>query len=408
MLKNNKSNDSYQIIIYASDFKPMVGGVAEYTFHLADGLHQANLLNKVITPIPQIEFHNFQVIAPKTIKLKLGKISSLFYLIQRYLIKQYSLFNLKNKNNHLVIINWLESPLSYDFIANCQKLNINYGLILHGKEIIINSRKKSNHNHLNEICQQAKLLIFNSKATYKLCKDTTLPIPSNSYILNPGIDCRTLDKLSTLSINQLEERQSIDLQDKVILSTVSRLVKRKGIDLAIKAIAPLLKSNSNLVYLIGGDGEEYEFLKQLINELNISDQAHLLGSISENEKYSLLKASSIFLMPNHENKGTDFEGFGISFIEASYFKNVVIGGKSGGAVEAIAQGVSGFLIDTDHPNAIEKIREQLDYLISNPVERDQIAESGYHYVVQNFQAPKLVDDFASYLAQMKFTGRSQW
>jgi glycosyltransferase involved in cell wall biosynthesis len=377
----------------------MVGGVAEYTFHLACALHKANVLNQVITQVPQTEIYDFQVIAPKKRNIKLRKLKSLLYLSERYLIKQYSLFKLKN-NNDLVIINWLESPLAYDFIKNCQRFNINYGLILHGKEIITSSCRNS--KYFNEICNQAKLLIFNSKATANFFKNTTLKSPLNSYILNPGINARSLNTLATLSITQLEERYSIDLQDKLIISTVSRLVKRKGIDLAIKAIAPLLKRNSNLVYLIGGNGEEYENLKQLINALQISNQAHLLGSISEHEKYSLLQYSSIFLMPNHSNKGTDFEGFGISFIEASYFKNVVIGGNSGGAVEAIAEGVSGFLIDTEHPKAINQIQKRLDYLINHPADRARLSESGRNYVMENFQTPNLVENFANYLIKTDF------
>jgi len=397
MFPDHENNNCRQIIIYAPDFKPMVGGVAEYTFHLAYGLYQVNLLKEVVTPVPQNKIYDFPVIAPKIRNIIIKKINSSLYLTERYLIKLSTLFKVKRQDG-LVIINWLESSLSYDFIKNCQKSKIKYALILHGKEIITGNRKNS--HYFNRICEQAELLIFNSKATYNLFQETTLQSPSKSYILNPGIECNTLDELPILSREELESKLSINLHSKIVVSTVSRLVKRKGIDLALMAIAPLLKSNSELVYLIGGTGEEYDYLKQLIHELNISEQAHILGSISEEEKYSLLNISSIFLMPNHGNKRTDFEGFGISFIEASYFRNVVIGGRSGGAVEAIAPGVSGFVIDTDYPSAIEKIREHLDYLISYPAERNRIAESGHHYVIQNFQAPKLVAKFASHLTQM--------
>lgn len=38
--------------------------------------------------------------------------------------------------------------------------------------------------------------------------------------------------------------------------------------------------------------------------------------------------------------------------------------------------------------------------ISYPAERNHIAESGYNYVVENFQSPKLVNDFARYIKHL--------
>lgn len=385
-----------QVIIYAPDFKPIVGGVAEYTFHLADSLHQAGLLDSVVTPVPQDELYNFPVFAPKKRNLIKGKLHSLLYLAERYWIKRSTLLKLQNNPHSLVIINWLESPLSYDFIKNCHQLNLKYGLILHGKEIITSSRK--NYDEFHKICRKANLLVFNSKATANLWEKVTSQVPPASYILRPGINCSKLDKFDLLSKEQLENKLGFSLQDKTVVCTVSRLVQRKGIDLALKAIAPLIHNNPKLIYLIGGNGEEYYTLQELIQKLEINHQVYLLGSISEVEKYSILKTSSIFLMPNHDNQGTDFEGFGISFIEASYFKNVVIGGRSGGAVEAIAENLSGFLVDANYPSAVEQIRKYLDYLINHSVERHRIAELGSNYVVENFQVPKLINDFTNYLS----------
>jgi glycosyltransferase involved in cell wall biosynthesis len=116
--------------------------------------------------------------------------------------------------------------------------------------------------------------------------------------------------------------------------------------------------------------------------------------VSDAEKYGLLETSSVFVMPNHTRGGDDFEGFGISFIEASYFRNVVVGGRSGGAVEAISEEKSGFLVDFEQNNAEERLQERVDDLTSDRNRIDDLAQQGRTYVLENFQSPKLVADFA--------------
>jgi phosphatidylinositol alpha-1,6-mannosyltransferase len=51
-------------------------------------------------------------------------------------------------------------------------------------------------------------------------------------------------------------------------------------------------------------------------------------------------------MPNRTLGGSEWEGFGIAFIEAALFGKPSIGGNNGGVADAIVQGKTGFLVDT--------------------------------------------------------------
>ena len=264
---------------------------------------------------------------------------------------------------------------------------------MHGKDIIVTSKRDL--DYFVKACKNSAILIFNSAATLNLFRELHPTIQTPVYILQPGIDIAQIDCGSTQSIESLEQKLGVSLNDRLVISTVARLVRRKGIDTAIHALAPLLKANPQLLYAIGGDGEEYGALKNLIESLQLDSQIRLIGNITEGEKSALLQASSIFLMPNHRQQGDDFEGFGISFIEASFFRNVAIGGRSGGAVEAIQDGNTGFLIDTDTEHAVGQLRKLLSDLLATPERINSIAEVGHQFVIDNFQSSHLVSNFAT-------------
>ncbi len=97
-----------------------------------------------------------------------------------------------------------------------------------------------------------------------------------------------------------------------------------------------------------------------------------LGDISHQEKYELLKTRIFFLFPNHSAGNNDFEGFGISCIEASFFGNVIIAGNHGGVKEAVLDGETGFLFDFDDPASISQAVITIKTCIENPEQMEKI------------------------------------
>ena len=122
--------------------------------------------------------------------------------------------------------------------------------------------------------------------------------------------------------------------------------------------------------------------KDLITELN-----------SDLEKFSILKHSDVYVMPTRNMNNRDFEGFGISFLEASYFENVVIGGTDDGVQEAISNHVTGFTIDFQHQDSAIELADLLKSLLK---QKDQMKEFQTHaksFVVKNFDMNHLVSGF---------------
>jgi phosphatidylinositol alpha-1,6-mannosyltransferase len=75
-------------------------------------------------------------------------------------------------------------------------------------------------------------------------------------------------------------------------------------------------------------------LNKLANELNINNEVTFLKNVDFKLKIALIEKSNLYLMPSRIDKRS-VEGFGISFIEAASYGVGSIGGKDGGASDAI-------------------------------------------------------------------------
>ena len=84
-------------------------------------------------------------------------------------------------------------------------------------------------------------------------------------------------------------------------------------------------------------------------------------NISDDLKNALVAKSNIFVMPSIIHK-TSVEGFGIAYIEAAQYGVPSLGGKDGGATDAIQHDKTGLICDG---NDLENIYSSLNMMIEN-------------------------------------------
>jgi phosphatidylinositol alpha-1,6-mannosyltransferase len=104
-------------------------------------------------------------------------------------------------------------------------------------------------------------------------------------------------------------------------------------------------------YISIGFGNEEDNLIKLAKELSLENEATFMKNISETLKASLISEANLFLMPSRIEKKS-VEGFGISFIEAASYGVPSIGGKDGGASDAINHNKTGLICDGQDLNSI--------------------------------------------------------
>ncbi len=194
----------------------------------------------------------------------------------------------------------------------------------------------------------------------------------------PGID---IDHFSPQDSTQL--RKELKLDNKRVIVSVGRLVHRKGQDHLIQALPEIVKSVPDAHILMVGQGPYLSHLKQLVEKLNLVDHVSFIGRIQYAQLPQYICAGDIFAMPSRSRFfGLEVEGLGIVYLEASACGLPVIAGSSGGAPDAVVNGVTGFVVDGEND---QEIASAAINLLKDTDCAKAMGQAGREWIVENWR-----------------------
>ena len=256
--------------------------------------------------------------------------------------------------------------------------------LIHGKEI--NHPKESSINtRLIKVLNDTEKVIANSEYTKNLAIDKGVD-KNKIVVINPGVN--PAEELNKKSLEKVERLLKIKTPR---LITVSRFDKRKNHEKVIMALRNLKQQYPDIIYICIGYGDEENNLKKLVQELDLSSQVMFFKDISDDLKNSLLAKSDIFVMPSIIHK-TSVEGFGISYVEAAQYGVPSLGGKDGGASDAIDHNKTGLICDG---NNLDDIYSSLNSMIENK-KHLELGKNAKDYV-SKFQWEKIIEEYKKIL-----------
>ena len=141
-----------------------------------------------------------------------------------------------------------------------------------------------------------------------------------------------------------------------VIGTVKSLERKYGIDTLILAFALLKRKfeKDDLRLIIVGDGPEKDNLKRLTKDLNIEDFVTFTGFVPHKDLPGYINLMDIFVLLSRVE-----ESFGVVVVEAmACEKPVVVSGK-GGLPEVVENGVTGFVVPAENPEAAASALETL-------------------------------------------------
>jgi glycosyltransferase involved in cell wall biosynthesis len=144
--------------------------------------------------------------------------------------------------------------------------------------------------------------------------------------------------------------------DQPVLLTVSRLVgseKYKGYDSLLRALPEVRKEIPELRYVIVGKGDDRVRLERMIAEMGLGDCVTLAGFVPDEELCDYYNLCDVFAMPSKR------EGFGIVYLESMACGKPTLGGNKDGAIDALAGGELGALVDPDNQRQLAEMLVQL-------------------------------------------------
>lgn len=327
-------------LIVTRSFPPELGGMQSLMWGLARELSK-NFMIKVFADY--IENHKeFDEQATFSIE-RVGGPKLIRKYRKAYLIDEF----IKNgKVNGIIADHWK----SLEHL----KTNKKKYCLIHGKEIN-HDRGSGINKRLLTVLNNVEKVIANSKYTKNLAISIGVKA-DNIIVINPGID-----PIKDLDQKSLEKVESLLKVKTPRLITVSRFDKRKNHQKIIMALRNLKQIYPDIIYICIGYGDEEENIKDLVKELDLEGQVMFFKDISEDLKNALVVKSNIFVMPSIIYKSS-VEGFGIAYTEAAQLSIPSIGGKDGGASDAIDHGKTGLICDG---NNLDDIYSSINSMFEN-------------------------------------------
>ena len=328
-------------LIITRNFPPEVGGMQNLMWGLTNSLSKLNMV-KVFA-----DYHENHIEFDKKVSFSIERVKGpkiLRKYRKSFLINDFIKQN--TKINCLIADHW----------KSLENINTNKKKIclIHSKEI--NHKKGSwlDKRVLN-VLNNIEYVVANSNFTKNLAIDLGV-LSEKIIVINPGID-----PVYKVPQDLMKKAEDIFGAKKNRLITVSRFDKRKNHEKVIMALRNLKEIYPDIIYLCIGYGDEEDNIKKLVEQLNLSNQVIFLKNISNDLKNALVASSNIFIMPSIIDKKS-VEGFGIAFVEAAQFGVPSIGGKDGGASDAIIHEKTGLICDG---NSLEDISASVDTLLKD-------------------------------------------
>lgn len=181
-----------------------------------------------------------------------------------------------------------------------------------------------------------------------------------------------------------------------IILTVARLDKKeryKGYDTIIQGLPAIRHQIPDVHYILVGQGSDRDRIEQLVTHLGLQDCVTFTGFIPDRELGDHYNLCDVFAMPS---KG---EGFGIVYLEALACGKPTLGANQDGAIDALAHGELGALVDPDNIEEIaQTIKQILQGNYPNPLLYQP--EALRQKVIDRFGFERFQQTLADYLNEL--------
>jgi phosphatidylinositol alpha-1,6-mannosyltransferase len=363
-----------KILIITLEYPPQIGGIASHTFNLADSMNASDII--VWAPKMQGDLIFDQQNPWKTFrgrpyaKLFWPRWLKWYFQIKKIIISE--------KVDLLVIQHAL--PGGYvGYMAN-KFLKIPYVVFFHGSDLEMAVKNKI--RKLGVVCKNAKQVIVSSnflknKLLSSLGNLQNIvvgnPAPGRHFLVAPAEENKSLLK------------SKLALEGKKVIISVGRFDEGKGFPRLLKAMIKVSEQVPSAVLLLIGDGPKKNYISELIKKFNLENIVRYVGAVPNHELPIYYAISDLFVLLPHKDQNRE-EGWGMVYLESAACGVPAVAGNVGGVSEAIEDGNSGILVDSNfEKNTVEAIVS----LLLDDKKRLMMGQYAKARVLRNFSGDNL-------------------
>jgi D-inositol-3-phosphate glycosyltransferase len=210
-----------------------------------------------------------------------------------------------------------------------------------------------------QVVAAANALVANTDAEAASLVSLYDACPDIVHVVSPGVDLYTF----TPGQGRSAAREVVGLpSDALVVSFVGRIQPHKGPEVLIRATSELVKHSPLLrhkliVNIIGGasgaNTEEVDRLKELATWLAIDDVVRFAPPVPRADLAQWYRAADLVVVPSYS------ESFGLVALESQACGTPVVATAVGGLRTAVADGISGVLVDGHDPKAWSSVISRL-------------------------------------------------
>jgi len=345
-------------LLVTNDFPPKVGGIQSYLWELWRRL-PADRASVLTTP------HEGAAAFDAAVPLRVTRCREPVLLPHPFLVARIRRQAASDGAGLVVLdpalpLGWVGPGLS----RGAGGPGLPYAVVLHGAEVTVPASLPGPNRLLARVVRGASLLICAGgyPATQAArCVGGAASLPPVALI-TPGVDVERFRPLG--EVERRDARRRLGLPDGVpLVVAVSRLVPRKGFDVLLRAVARLADRLPGLVLALAGEGRDRPRLEREARRAGAP--VRFLGKVPDDQLPPLIGCADAFAMCCRDRwLGLEREGFGIVFLEAAACGIPVLAGRSGGADEAVVDGVTGLVCD--RPRDAAAVAATLLPLLADP------------------------------------------
>lgn len=284
-------------------------------------------------------------------------------------------------------------------------LRVPYAVLVHGSDILHGGALF--RLAVRVLLGGASGVAFNSGSTQRVAESLGLRV-RNATVVYPGVAERPAP-----AAGGLPDRLARELAGRRIILYVGRLVRRKGLVEFLGRVMPdLAKTRPEILFLVAG-GEPTEslvhherlvpLLESAIVHHRLSDHVRLLGRVGDDVLDALYRAADLVVLPGIDVPG-DVEGFGIVLAEAALAGQPAVTTRTGGAAEAVEDGVTGLVVE---PGDSAGLRDAILRLLDDDGLRARMGKQAAERARRELLWPVIVRRYAEWLEQVVASPRGK-
>ena len=263
---------------------------------------------------------------------------------------------------------WLISKVALEF-------NLPVVVTSHGSDIMGFQVWPKFHGIMHEVADNCRKIIAISNHSKEVISNIFSKDAQKVITISNGYDEKIFYKEQYNKEEVLRELNINKNYDKIVCFS-GRLTKNKGIDLLLKAAKTY--EDGNTLTLIAGFGQEYEYLNNLKEELELKDVV-FLGNRNYETLRKIYNISDVCAVPSRQ------EAFGLVALESLACGTPVVAAKEGGIPDFVNDKV-GILIQGENISELEKGIMQI-------INKEKTFDSEYlaKYARENYRQDLFID-----------------